>query len=239
MHIIKSEVILAFCVFITTTTLTFAQTGFNISKNAVVKFSQSSIVTIKNDLSIETGATLTQGTDAIINLTGNFSNNGTYSPSNATVLLNGINDQNIGGITNTNFSILSVDKLSGTVFLNIPISIDGSLRLISNSIFDIKSNDLTLGTTAKVYSDNGTNELFDSFTETKCVVNSGSSTDPLAGAFLIKKIDSSITLPSEFIFPISTPDVFSSLKIRILANGVVLSGTPYIKVKPYHWNILE
>ncbi|MEN6510607.1 MAG: GEVED domain-containing protein [Chloroherpetonaceae bacterium] len=210
-----------------------AQTNFFINQNATVKVSQNAIVQINGHLTISTGAVLTQDANNIIALEGDFENNGTFANNNDTLLFTGGFDQNIKGSQLTQFRVLSINKTSGKLLLQTPTRIENSLRFISNTIFDLTSKDLTISPTAKIFSDNGITEDYTTFSANKCIVNSGSSSDPLQGAYLIKELPlPSPTLPYEVQFPISTPGVYTPLRVRILANGATFGSNPAIKVKP-------
>ncbi|HRS01779.1 MAG TPA: hypothetical protein P5545_04450, partial [Bacteroidota bacterium] len=209
-----------------------AQTEFFINQNAIVKVSQNAKVRINGNLTISSGAVLTQEANNIIELTGDFENNGTLTNSNDTILFTGNSDQNIKGTQLTTFKVFSINKTSGKVSLLTPTRIETSLRFISNSIFDLTTNDLTISPSAKIYSDDGLTEDYTTFSANKCIVNSGSSSNPLQGGFLIKELPTNPSLPYEMQFPISTPNVYTPLRIRILSNGATFGSAPKLKVKP-------
>lgn len=225
-------IVIIFSIFSFSNNRIYAQSSFYINQNAIVKISQNAILRINGNLTISSGAVLTQDANNIIALTGDFENNGTLSNNNDTILFTGDIDQNIKGSALTLFRVLSINKTSGEVNLLTPTRIEQSLRFISNSIFDLTNNDLTVSPTAKIYSDNGITEDYTTFSANKCIVNSGSSTDPLEGAYLIKELPTNPSLPYESQFPISTPGVYTPLRIRILTNGATFGSNPSLKVKP-------
>lgn len=225
-------IILLFVIISFSNNRIYAQSSFYINQNATVKVSQNAILRINGNLTISSGAVLNQDANNTIALTGDFENNGTLSNNNDTILFTGNIDQNIKGTQLTLFRVLSINKTSGKVNLLTPTRIEQSLRLISNSIFDLTNNDLTVSPTAKIYSDNGITEDYNTFSANKCLVNSGSSIDPLEGAYLIKELPTNPSLPYEAQFPISTPGVYTPLRIRILSNGATFGSNPSLKVKP-------
>lgn len=226
-----AKFIFALIVFMGCYVSLFSQSAFFINTNAKVKLSTNALVSIFNNLKISQGALLVQDSNGILSLAGNLNNNGILI-TNSTFLLNGNIDQSLSSDSNIVFYILSVNKTSGQIELNFPTRINNSLRLISNSIFDLNSNDLTIAPNAKICSNDGTDDSYDSFSKLKCIINSGSATDPLAGAFLIKEINPLAVTPFELQFPISTPGTFSPLKIRFLTDGASFGSIPIVKVKP-------
>lgn len=93
---------------------------------------QSSSLTVAGNLTIGTGATLTQG-NATLTLNGNWSNAGTFTTTNpnATVIFAGTS-QTIGGTISTPFRRLTVNAGS-TVTLNTNISV--TLAFVMNGTF--------------------------------------------------------------------------------------------------------
>lgn len=211
---------------------------YNLQQNST----NNSNITLRSDLNVlnnvllnGSGTNLFKANSFVLSIGADFTNNYAnvdgFNAGTGKVLFNGTTTQNIGGTQQTTFNILSVNKSGGDVELNTPAKIVGSLRLISSTIFDLNSNDLTLGINAKIYSDDGINDTYNTFSANHCVVNSGSTT-PLTGAFLIKEISPSASLPLELQLPISTPGVYTPLKIRFLSGGVSFGTNPYLKVKP-------
>lgn len=211
---------------------------YNLIQNAI----NNSNITLRQDFNVlnnvilnGTGTDLFKTNSFVLSIGADFTNNyvNTDGFNNGTgkVLLNGNATQSIGGTQQTTFNILSVNKTAGDVELNIPARINSSLRLISNTIFDLNTNDLTLGKNAKIYSDDGINDTYNTFSANHCVINSGSTT-PLTGAYLVKEIDPSTSFPLDLHLPISTPGVYTPLKIRLLSGGVNFGTNPSIKVKP-------
>lgn len=194
--------------------------------------------TILKDIQLNgTGTDLFQAQSYNITLLGDFENNYAntdgFNAGTGRVIFAGSANQNIEGTQKTTFNILEINKTAGQVELNIPARVGSSIRLISNnSLLDLNSNNITLSNGARVYSDDGSNYDYTSFSETKCIVNSGSSANPLAGAFLVYEMSPSTTLPYDVHFPITTPGVITPMRIRLLSGGVTFGANPKIRVKP-------
>jgi len=186
---------------------------------------------LTGDILISTGS-LSPNANTIT-LEGDFTNNDTFNQATSTLILSGDGSQTIGGASYTNFNILTIDKSAGDVELDSPIRIAGQLNIISNTIFDLNNNDLTLSPTAWIYSDNGVNRQINiGFSVNKCLVNSGSSLDPLDGAFLIKELPTSGLNNYEMNFPFTTPGVYTPTRITLNPNGVSVGSNPIVRVKP-------
>lgn len=211
--------------------ISFAQNSFYVSPGTIVKFTPNTKISLNLDFFISNVANVTQDNTAIIYLFGNFTNNGSFF-TNDTLNLNGSYDQFIGGTTNTPFYIIKIIKSGGQIELNVPIRINHALSFVSNTLFDLNSNDITISPNANIYSDDGLTEEYDSFTSTKTIINSGSSVNPLLGAYLIKEISPTAILPLSLQFPISTPGLNTPLKISLLSGGASFGANPFIKVKP-------
>lgn len=171
-----------------------------------------------------------------ITLGGNWTNNCASSdgfvPGTGTVILNGSSTQTIGGTQTTKFNNLTVNKTGGQVEIDIATRVDGNLRLLSNTLVDLNSNDLTIGPNGHIYSDNGTSEDVITFNSNKYIINSGSGSNPLAGARLIREISNSASLPLYLHFPVGTPGYYSPATITFNLNGATFGTNPYVSVKP-------
>ena len=84
-----------------------------------------------NSLTINSGATLSNPLNRNISVSGNWTNNGTYSQGTETVTFNGTSSQTIGGSTSTTFQNLRINATS-TVTLNTNASVPGVLTLNSD-----------------------------------------------------------------------------------------------------------
>ncbi|MBN4066120.1 T9SS type A sorting domain-containing protein [Candidatus Amoebophilus asiaticus] len=104
-------------------------------------------VTVPADLVI-TGTLNTAGGN--VTLGGDWTNNGTYTHGSKTITFNGTGTQTIGGSSSTTFFGLTVNKSSGGITLNGPITIESTLTLTAGIITSTSSNLLTFDVTAIV-----------------------------------------------------------------------------------------
>lgn len=84
-----------------------------------------------NNLTIETGLTM-DNTSSVLNVYGNWTNNGTFTANNNTVFFNGNTSQMIGGTSTTTFNNLTINNSGGTangVFLGLDIPVNGVVNL--------------------------------------------------------------------------------------------------------------
>ncbi len=141
------------------------------------------------------------------------------------VIFNGSTDQTIGGSQSTDFNQLSANKTGGNLILNHDVNIASALRLVSNTILDMQSNDITIAQGADIFSDFSTNQ---DFSDTKYIMNSGGAT----GGRLIRNLQNNPTLPmSEFIiFPVGTPGAYTFAWVRLLSG--TYNSNPGIIVRP-------
>jgi hypothetical protein len=94
-----------------------------------------------NNVQINNTGTLTLNAGATINITGNWTNNGTFSPaSNALVAFNGSSNQSIGGSNSTPFARLTINNSAG-VTLGVDNSVTNTLTLTSG---DLNTGSFTL-----------------------------------------------------------------------------------------------
>src|SRR5205814_1727586 len=88
----------------------------------------SGSITIQ-DITIASGATLIQTGGSLV-ITGNFTNNGTFSASGGTVSFTGSSSQTISGSSTTTFNNLSIG--SSGVSLSAPVGVKQVLTLNGN-----------------------------------------------------------------------------------------------------------
>jgi len=91
-----------------------------------------------NNLTINNGASFTLSATSTVNISGNFTNNGTFSSSSntgGTMNFNGTT-QSINGSSSTNFFNLNISNTSGTVTLNSNANLYGTMNISSGSKFD-------------------------------------------------------------------------------------------------------
>jgi fibronectin-binding autotransporter adhesin len=94
-------------------------------------------IQVNGDLLINSGATLDPGSNAIT-LYGNFTNNGTYTPSGSTLLLSGSSKTFAGTTTLNNLTVLgSYMTTSASISMtgNLYVDVSGSLNLQTTSAF--------------------------------------------------------------------------------------------------------
>lgn len=175
----------------------------------------------------------TQNYNLLLNadIINNFGNNDGFNNSTGRVIFNGNTDQNIGGTQTTAFNILQLDKTAGRVEVNTNARVNGSIRLISNSILDVNTNKITMAPGTRVYSDDGITYEFDTFSETQCIVVQ--NTSQLVGGSLEFELNPSQTLPYEIHYPITTEGVFTPMKMRLLPSGVSYGANPKINLRQY------
>lgn len=167
------------------------------------------------------------------NWTNNFSNTDGYNHNNGAVNFFSNSLQKIQGSINTEFYDVNVNKSGSKIELDNPTTISHYLKLLSDSaLIDIQGYDLTIKADGKIFSDNGTNEHANSFSASKCIVNSGSSSNPLLGGHLVRYLPATPTFPLDVNFPITTPNVYTPGIITLLNNGAILGNNAKISIKP-------
>lgn len=211
----------------------FQVNGIN---NPIARIVNNNLTVITDITFAGTGAGRLNANNFNITLGGNWVNNcataSGFSAGTGTVVLNGSSNQTIGGTQYTYFNNLTINKTGGQVELDIPIRVEGNLRLLSNTLFDLNSNDLTIGPNGHIYSDNGTSEDVITFNPNKYIINSGSNGNPLGGARLIREIPNSVSLPYYLYFPVGTPGYYSPAVITFNIGGATFGSSPQVSVKP-------
>ncbi len=206
------------------------------SNNPIARLVSNNLTVLNNITFAGSGTGRLNSNNLNITLGGNWTNNCTssdgFTAGTGTVILNGSYTQTIGGAQTTKFNNLNVDKSGGLVEVDVPLRVEGNLRLLSNTLFDLNSNDLTIGPSGHIYSDNGTSEDVVTFNSNKYIVNSGSNGNPLGGAKIIKEISPSPTLPLYLHFPIGTPNYYSPATITFNLGGATFGSNPFVSVKP-------
>jgi len=97
---------------------------------------------------VGTGATLNLSTGTL-SLSGDLTNNGTISPSSGTITFNGTGAQKITGTgAVANFNNLVINKGSGTLTLEQPARVAGTLTMTQGDIITDATNILEVGTSA-------------------------------------------------------------------------------------------
>lgn len=98
------------------------------------------------NVTIASGATLESEPNGTINVTGNWTNNGTFTANNGTVVFTGTSPQSIGGDASTTFYNLTMGG-TGLKTLGISTSVSNLLTMTSG-ILDIGTHTLTAGNTS-------------------------------------------------------------------------------------------
>ncbi|MGB8647349.1 MAG: Ig-like domain repeat protein, partial [Anaerolineae bacterium] len=98
-----------------------------------------------NNIQIDNGQTLTANAGSTLNVTGNWTNNGTFVPGANAVTFNGSGAQTIGGTAASTFNNLIIANTGITVTLSQNATVNGALTLTSD--LATTSATLTLGGT--------------------------------------------------------------------------------------------
>ena len=110
--------------------------------------SASSSLTISSDIkSLFISAESTTILSGDISIAGDIKNNGTLNANSGSLTINGGSDQVIHGTGNTSFNNLVLNKTSGDLIMNTPLTVVGNLNLTSG-IIQNGNNILTIGTSS-------------------------------------------------------------------------------------------
>ncbi|MBS4027461.1 MAG: T9SS type A sorting domain-containing protein [Ignavibacteriales bacterium] len=110
---------------------------------------------VNGNITVNSGATVTFSTTTIDTVKGNFTNNGSFIPTNSTFVFNGTSPQTIGGSAFA-FNKLIINK-TDSIILGASGNVDDTLRLISGKI-RTNNNILTLGSTGTLI-ESGNNKI--------------------------------------------------------------------------------
>jgi hypothetical protein len=175
---------------------------------------------INNDLSVVsnitiagTGAGRFDANNRNITLGGNWINNSTtdllaFTAGAATVTMNGLPEQRIQGAVTTAFNNLTINKqIAGSdttnqVVLDTSVTVNGNLRLVSNTLFNINLDSLTIGTNGDIYSTAATTDT--SFNNKKMIFNPSWTADCGRIKKLITPDITPPIPPINLFFPIGT-----------------------------------
>ncbi len=104
---------------------------------------------LAKDVFIGSGATMLIDPTKTLSVSGNWTNNGTFSPAaDATVKFNGTGAQVITGSNTTTFTNLEVNKTAGVLTLNKAANVSGLFTMTAGDISTTSSNLLTVGLSA-------------------------------------------------------------------------------------------
>ena len=106
-----------------------------------------------NTVDLTINGTLTSGGNSAYNVTGNWTNNGTFTPSTSTTVLNGTSAQNIGGSAGITFNNLTISNTTTGVSASTNTTVNGVLSLSANPSATVGSlntgaKTLTMGASA-------------------------------------------------------------------------------------------
>jgi hypothetical protein len=177
--------------------------GDTITVNANTSVAAANVV-------IASGGVLNNGSGGILNIGGNFTDNGTFTPSSGTVLFNGTVDQVINGTnTSTVFNNLTINKTLGTSLLL------GDLTNASHNI--TVSNVLTL-TSGLVQTAGGSASNYIYLSNSGGGLSAGSASSYINGNFR----RSIATGTSTLNWPIGTANSYAPLSVTF--SGVTVAG---------------
>lgn len=206
-----------------------SQAGITVNGNSSLYLSNGVKLKINGSVLLNNNSQFTQNTNDSIFVSGNWTNNGTMTPNGGITLFNSNANQQIGGSAESKFYNLTVNKTAGNILMNGDVLIDNNLRLLSNSLFDIADDTLTIGETGNIYTDNSNAQ---SFTNVRSIYTS----QGINSGFLRKNISSSATLPYNFRFPLSTngtpSNVYTYADITFILGKVTFGANAYVQVKP-------
>ncbi len=102
---------------------------------------------IAKDVYIGSGATMLIDAGQSLQVNGNWTNNGTFTPNaTASVEFTGGTAQTIGGSSANNFTNMTLNKSASSLTLNSPVNVTGTLTMTAGNIATSGANILTIGT---------------------------------------------------------------------------------------------
>lgn len=205
--------------------------------NITVHLNNGAIMQVNGGLRIDAGATLSHNTGSVsyLNVSGKFVLYGTYTQNaNGRITFNKGAIDTIAGNSTVTIARVYIDKTGSNRVVLDPatdLSITDYLMLLNSSL-ELVNSDLLLQSWAKIYSSVSLDTALNTFNANKCIINSGSSSDPLLGGRVIRLFPNTLSLPQDFIFPIGTPGYYSPARITLRASGATFSTSPEISIKP-------
>ncbi|MEO6303687.1 MAG: G8 domain-containing protein, partial [Bacteroidia bacterium] len=131
---------------------------FTISNTSAATTSLTNDVTISSDITINSGATLdVSSLNKLINLKGNWINNGTFNSQTGKVALTGATQETISGTSTTSFYNLTLNNLSGAKLIsneNVAgtLQLDGGTFDVNNKVFTLIANAASSGNIGNINS---------------------------------------------------------------------------------------
>jgi hypothetical protein len=164
-----------------------------------------------------------------LNLTGNITINGTFTPGSGTITLSGSANQTLDGASALSFSNVTINKTGGTLTAKKDMTITGTLTL-TNGILYMNSKTLTMGTVSA----NGT--ITGGSVSSYIVALNGTTPSKL-----IHRVNS--TTNETYRFPIGTGSVYSPVTVVMkggtLSNASIQVWTKNSKVTGLNPNLLK
>lgn len=181
------------------------ETYYNLSTSGSGIKTLSGAVTVNGNLTIGSSTTLdVSASNYNINISGNWTNNGTFTAQNGTTSFNGTSQQSIGGTASTVFKNLTVNNSSGVVFTKSQ-TVGGVLTFSNGTLTTSVANLLTMNAGSSV--------------------SGASTTKYIIGP--VKKIGN-----TAFTFPVGKGIVYAPIGISAPANATDAFTAEYIRSNP-------
>lgn len=155
-----------------------------------------------NNVQIDLGATLAGTAATTINVSGNWTNNGTFTANTNTVNFNGAAPQTVGGTSANTFNNLTMNNASG-ISLTSGATVNGALTLTNGEI-STGANTLTIGTAGTVNRTSG---------------------------HVVGTLQKSFSGPGPaFTMPVGTAGAYSPLNVTVTSGAGQLTARPNVGV---------
>ncbi len=192
---------------------TSATNFYDLTVSPSITMTVNNSFTVNHDLTIGSGSLLLNANKVTVLTDGAFVNNGAYSDDNITggISMSGSSLQEVSGTGS--FNRLEINNSNNVALLN-DITLDHNL-VMTNGIFNIKSNNLILNTTANLSGS--------SFSSTKMIM-----TDGVATSLGLTKFFPVISSTTTFTYPVGVTSKYTPAVFTVNASGAI----GYIKVAP-------